>query len=133
MSLDCQLGIVAMWGEWEGFVKWLMECCRVEVWEQNRVLAGFGIGGKKVYTSWVVTEGAGTSMWEGGLLRVKVWMDNGEVNKSESTGGGVYGVWRESGGSDVHCFKNRLWVCGLSFFILSRQYFDLQLSSTLTF
>ncbi|GJV76684.1 putative reverse transcriptase domain-containing protein [Tanacetum coccineum] len=31
----------------------------VEVWEQNRVLAGFGIGGKvgkKVYTSWVVTE-----------------------------------------------------------------------------
>ncbi|GJZ51264.1 hypothetical protein Tco_0605779 [Tanacetum coccineum] len=30
-----------------------------EVWEQNRVLAGFGIGGKKerVYTSWVVTEG----------------------------------------------------------------------------
>ncbi|GJT46555.1 hypothetical protein Tco_0955270 [Tanacetum coccineum] len=57
MPLDCQLGIVAMWGEWEGFVKWLMECCRVEVWEQNRVLAGFGIGGKKVYTSWVVTEG----------------------------------------------------------------------------
>ncbi|GJX30517.1 hypothetical protein Tco_0238596 [Tanacetum coccineum] len=46
MPLDCQLGIVAMWGEWEGFVKWLMECCRVEVWEQNRVLAGFGIGGK---------------------------------------------------------------------------------------
>ncbi|GJZ67049.1 hypothetical protein Tco_0630289 [Tanacetum coccineum] len=46
MSLDCQLGIVAMWGEWEGFVKWLVECCRVEVWEQNRVLAGFGIGGK---------------------------------------------------------------------------------------
>ncbi|GJS25228.1 hypothetical protein Tco_0453860 [Tanacetum coccineum] len=46
MSLDCQLGIVAMWGKWEGFVKWLMECCRVEVWEQNRVLAGFGIGGK---------------------------------------------------------------------------------------
>ncbi|GKD80713.1 hypothetical protein Tco_1347552, partial [Tanacetum coccineum] len=42
MPLDCQLGIVAMWGEWEGFVKWLMECCRVEVWEQNRVLAGFG-------------------------------------------------------------------------------------------
>ncbi|GJT44212.1 MAK10-like protein [Tanacetum coccineum] len=32
---------------------------RREVWEQNRVLAGFGIGGKKekVYTSWVVTEG----------------------------------------------------------------------------
>ncbi|GJW66330.1 hypothetical protein Tco_0120754, partial [Tanacetum coccineum] len=30
---------------------------RGEVWEQNRVLAGFGIGGKKVYTSWVVTEG----------------------------------------------------------------------------
>ncbi|GJT30879.1 reverse transcriptase domain-containing protein, partial [Tanacetum coccineum] len=48
MPLDCQLGIVAMWGEWEGFVKWLMECCRVEVWEQNRVLAGFGIGGKKM-------------------------------------------------------------------------------------
>ncbi|GJV27315.1 hypothetical protein Tco_1383763 [Tanacetum coccineum] len=48
MPLDCQLGIVAMWGEWEGFVKWLMECCRVEVWEQNRVLAGFGIGGKKI-------------------------------------------------------------------------------------
>ncbi|GJT07851.1 reverse transcriptase domain-containing protein [Tanacetum coccineum] len=46
MPLDCQLGIVAMWGEWEGFVKWLMECCRVEVWEQNWVLAGFGIGGK---------------------------------------------------------------------------------------
>ncbi|GJV46251.1 hypothetical protein Tco_1430787 [Tanacetum coccineum] len=46
MPLDCQLGIVAMWGKWEGFVKWLMECCRVEVWEQNRVLAGFGIGGK---------------------------------------------------------------------------------------
>ncbi|GJY38860.1 hypothetical protein Tco_0425224 [Tanacetum coccineum] len=52
MPLDCQLGIVAMWGKWEGFVKWLMECCRVEVWEQNRVLAGFGIGGKigKSYT-----------------------------------------------------------------------------------
>ncbi|GKG05984.1 hypothetical protein Tco_0326070, partial [Tanacetum coccineum] len=57
MPLDCQLGIVAMWGEWEGFVKWLMECCREEVWEQNRVLAGFGIGGRKVYTSWAVTEG----------------------------------------------------------------------------
>ncbi|GJS32366.1 hypothetical protein Tco_0530748 [Tanacetum coccineum] len=28
-----------------------------EVWEQNRVLAGFGIGGRKVYTSWAVTEG----------------------------------------------------------------------------
>ncbi|GJV27762.1 reverse transcriptase domain-containing protein [Tanacetum coccineum] len=46
MPLDCQLGIVAMWGKREGFVKWLKECCRVEVWEQNRVLAGFGIGGK---------------------------------------------------------------------------------------
>ncbi|GJT08010.1 hypothetical protein Tco_0842472 [Tanacetum coccineum] len=45
MPLDCQLGIVAMWGEWEGFVKWLMECCRVEVWSKTRcwlvlVLAG---------------------------------------------------------------------------------------------
>ncbi|GKC85730.1 beta-galactosidase 9-like protein [Tanacetum coccineum] len=49
MPLDCQLGIVAMWGKWEGFVKWLMECCRVEVWEQNKVLAGFGIGGKKFF------------------------------------------------------------------------------------
>ncbi|GJZ09478.1 hypothetical protein Tco_0543761 [Tanacetum coccineum] len=31
---------------------------RVEVWEQNRLLAGFGIGGKigKSYTSWAVTE-----------------------------------------------------------------------------
>ncbi|GJW03103.1 hypothetical protein Tco_1561959 [Tanacetum coccineum] len=27
-----------------------------EVWEQNRVLAGFGIGGRKAFTSWVVTE-----------------------------------------------------------------------------
>ncbi|GJV59282.1 hypothetical protein Tco_1465382 [Tanacetum coccineum] len=45
MPLDCQLGIVAMWGKWEGFVKWLMECCRVEVWSKTRcwlvlVLAG---------------------------------------------------------------------------------------------
>ncbi|GJX27992.1 putative ribonuclease H-like domain-containing protein [Tanacetum coccineum] len=41
---------------WDGLVGWMMECCRVEVWEQNRVLAGFGIGGKfgkKGYTSWV--------------------------------------------------------------------------------
>ncbi|GKB40053.1 hypothetical protein Tco_0884995 [Tanacetum coccineum] len=37
MPLDCQLGIVAMWGKWEGFVKWLMECCRVEVSTELRL------------------------------------------------------------------------------------------------
>ncbi|GJV29684.1 hypothetical protein Tco_1386132 [Tanacetum coccineum] len=41
MSLDCQLGIVAMWGEWEDFVQVVDGVVAgFEVWEQNRVKTG---------------------------------------------------------------------------------------------
>ncbi|GJW62686.1 hypothetical protein Tco_0112021 [Tanacetum coccineum] len=50
MSLDCQLGIVAMWGEWEDLYKWLDGVLQGEVLYRcmgaKQCVAGFGIGGK---------------------------------------------------------------------------------------